>query len=961
MKKFVIISVIMLFVSEIFAQQLAPETAVQYLSGKGSNTPVEWDFFCNEGRNSGKWTTIKVPSCWEQEGFGTYTHGGSISNEKNSDTLAAITAQGKYKVKFDIPADWNTKKVRIVFEGVMTDAEVRINGQLAGDIHQGGFYRFSYDITNLVRFGKDNLLEVNVSKESANESVNLAERRGNNWNFGGIFRPVYLEATPLMFIDRVAINAKADGTFIAEVCLGHAVENGFSVIARITDALGEELEKSIQVDVPSGSDRVTIHASILQNINYWTAETPNLYSVKFILKEGEISHHSKMQTFGFRTFEVRQSDGLYLNGQPILLRGVNRDAFWPKTGSSLNREQNFADAKLIKAMNMNAVRISNNSADPDFLEACDSLGLYVLNDFAGWQQSYDDVVGRKLVGEFVRRDVNHPSILFWGNGSEGGWNQNLDNEFQIWDVQKRPVLHSHDLFKGIETKQNLSYGEMQEYFRGDYIFMPTKILPGLYDGGHGAGLYDYWEMIREHPRSAGAFLSTLADQGISRTDQDDRIDNNGISGSNGIVGPHHEKEGSFNAIRQIWSPIQVLNQNIDRDFRGTILLDNRYDFINLNQCKIVWKLANFPKPIEPHIGHTLVAQGEMTGPNIPAHTQGELKLLLPDAWRRADVLYITVKSPQGEDLWTWSYTWKDKVEYFNGYVAPVKDNKNEKEKFPKVRSGREQITVSAGTIDLTFNKSTGELEILKQKGKTISLSGPKFIAARRADRTLDGSINPASPVSASHIYNEVKAESKKIGFTTRMEGNDVLVDVRYTGVLNRVLWRINPEGNILIDYEYNYDGVVELMGVTFDYPQSEVKSMRILAKGPSRVWQNRLHGTYFDVWKNDYNDPIPGETFIYPEFKGYYNDWNWAVFTTTQGDIMFGNESEGSFLGVYTPRDGREELLYRLPETGLAILDVIPAVRNKIHTTDLIGPSSQAQRVEGLRAGRVHLKITLKK
>ena len=105
----------------------------------------------------------------------------------------------------------------MVFDASMTDTEVKINGQSAGPVHQGGFYQFKYDITDLVQFEKDNLLEVTVSKKSANNSVNRAERQSDFWLFGGIFRPVYLEIVPTTFIERVAIDAKANGDFNMQV------------------------------------------------------------------------------------------------------------------------------------------------------------------------------------------------------------------------------------------------------------------------------------------------------------------------------------------------------------------------------------------------------------------------------------------------------------------------------------------------------------------------------------------------------------------------------------------------------------------------------------------------------------------------------------------------------------------------------------------------------------------------
>ncbi len=951
MKKLTIIALALLTFLGARAQQ-PTQTIVKYLSGRGSSDTVTWDFFCSDGRNSNKWTKIKVPSCWEQEGFGGYTYGVNFYGRKTAPGIT--TEQGKYKLSFDIPAEWASKRVFLVFDGVMTDAEVRVNGPRVGENHQGGFYRFKYDITNFIKAGKSNELEVAVSKESANESVNMAERRADYWNFGGIFRPVFLEVMPSMFIDRVAVDGKADGTFTADVFLGVAGVKNFTVEAQLTDTAGKPIGKPVVANVPAGGDKVTIRTK-LDNPKLWTAETPNLYKVKFTLKEGDKLCHEVGERFGFRTIEVRAADGIYINGQRVLMRGVNRHSFWPETGRTLNKERNYADVKIIREMNMNAVRMSHYPPDPEFLDACDELGLYVLNELGGWHGKYDDGVGVKLVGELVRRDVNHPSIIIWDNGNEGGWNTNLDKEFDKWDIQKRVVIHPQQFLNGIESMHYRSYGETQEYLRGDYIYMPTEFLHGLYDGGHGAGLYDYWEMMRKHPRCGGGFLWVFSDEGVARSDQNGRIDNDGNHGADGIVGPHHEKEGSFNTIRQVWCPVQVMNEKVDENFDGKFFVENRYDFTNLNQCKFAWELASFPKPDEAGEGHKTVSKGELKGPDVVPHADGELKIALPANWKNADALYLTVKNPQGEALWTWSYSWKKNAEYLT-----AQSKKSGKEKAPQISEANGKTVVTAGGLELTFDKATGELAGLKQNGKTISISGPKFIAARRGNRTIDGSVDAEAAKGTNRVYNEVKVANTLRKFDARQDGSDVLVEADYFGAMNSVLWRISPDGSISIDYRYGYDGVVELMGVKFDYPESEMKSMRLLAKGPYRVWQNRLHGTTLDVWRNDYNDPIPGETFIYPEFKGYYNDWRWVNFETTEGVIMLGNEDQGSYLGVFTPRDGRDEQLFKLPETGLAVLSVIPAVRNKVNATDLIGPSSQAQRVSGVRSGRVQLKFKTK-
>src|SRR6202012_711795 len=141
-----------------------------------------------------------------------------------------------------------------------------------------------------------------------------------------------------------------------------------------------------------------------------------------------------------------------LNGSKIRLMGVDRHSFWPESGRTLSRQVCYDDVRLMKQANMNAVRMSHYPPDAHFLETCDELGLYVLDELAGWHQAYDTPIGRSLIRDMVIRDVNHPSIVFWDNSNEGGWNAHVDDEFAKWDPQQRHVLHTWSLFRGINTK-----------------------------------------------------------------------------------------------------------------------------------------------------------------------------------------------------------------------------------------------------------------------------------------------------------------------------------------------------------------------------------------------------------------------------------------------------------------------------------------------------------------------------
>lgn len=195
------------------ASSLAAQSQQMMLSGQGKDDPVQWDFICDGGMNANKWSKIAVPSNWELQGFGVYEYGRPVPKTGWS------KVQGKYRRTFTPPQSWSNLKVYIVFEGVMTDTQVFVNGTSAGPMHQGGYYQFRYDISKLLKFGQENLLDVTVDDESADASINNAERRADYWNYSGIFRPVYLQADPKQSIDRVAINAKADGTFAADVYL----------------------------------------------------------------------------------------------------------------------------------------------------------------------------------------------------------------------------------------------------------------------------------------------------------------------------------------------------------------------------------------------------------------------------------------------------------------------------------------------------------------------------------------------------------------------------------------------------------------------------------------------------------------------------------------------------------------------------------------------------------------------
>ena len=919
----------------------AQETERQYLSGHGCDDMVQWDFFCSDGRNSGQWTKIGVPSCWELQGFGTYQYGMRFYGKATAEGIADET--GKYKTEFTLPQAWQGRQIQLVFEAVFTEARVTINGRKAGDgTYQGGFTRHTIDVSDRVFFGnKKNRLEVEVLKESTNSQVNLAERRADYWNFGGIWRPVFVIAKPAQNIQRVAINAGMDGRLQADVFLNRAIA-GSSVGVDVIDNKGKKVAQSPAFPVSSDQAKVDFKVN---SPKLWNAEQPNLYCAVFTLKDAAgKTLHVERQKFGFRTIEYRHSyqakkgakseekgsthvygcddDGVFINGQKVIIKGVNRHSFRPESGRTLSKQKNIEDVLLIKSMNMNAVRLSHYPADPEFLDACDSLGLYVECEQPGWHWAHETIVGSQIVEEMVTRDVNHPSIIFWSNGNEGGFNYELEPVFAKFDPQQRVVLYPWSNRNGFETKHYRSWGETAAYMRQKEIFMPTEFLHGLYDGGHGAGLKDYWKLMMSNPRCAGGFLWDLMDQGVVRTDRNNIVDCMGNFGSDGIVGPHMEKEGSFYTIREVWSPVQVLYFD-----SGAFTIQNCYNFINLKDCKFSYRLLKMPAYGETDV--KVVKEVKLPSPDVAPGEKTRMKIEKSDA----DVIELTAIDPYGKEIFTWSSKhWTKAGNFRYPYL------REHTQKYSYTEDG-DQLLVQQGQRQYTFSKKTGRLMSVSVNGNKLSFgNGPRFVAAKRADRSEDGFYNhdDKQAFQKKTKYTEYADQGAFAGFVF---SDSTLVANYKHGSIEKVTWRFLADGGVYMHVNYYFNGVVDLMGICFDYPEQLMKSKRWVGLGPYRVWQNRMEGPQYGLWSNDYNDPVPGESFEYPEFKGYFSKVSWMQFQTAEG--QFGLEVMADKIGVYTPRDGRDHLLYSLPETGISILRTIPAVRNKVNTTDLNGPSAQ--------------------
>lgn len=936
--------------SALNMQAQAPHPERIYLSGTGTDYTRTWEFYCSKGQNSGKWKSIEVPSCWELQGFGEYTYGRyyTIKGAKPSDET------GIYRYRFLTPDCGKNDRIKLFFDGVMTDAEVWVNGKSAGQIHQGAFYRFSYDITSLLKAEGENLLEVKVAKQSANKSVNAAERRADWWLYGGIYRPVWLEVVPAVSMEHFILDARADGSLRASVRMaGNAKGHVLAVSIRgLKDGKPlRTLQGKEQVSCPlATSGRETEFTCKWSDVKVWNTEAPELYVARLELKDrsGNVIQ-VREERIGFRTIEFFPQDGIYLNGTRLIVKGINRHSFSVDGGRTTSAAMSRQDALLIKEMNMNAVR-SHYPPDEHFLDMCDSLGLVYIDELSGWHGRYDTETGARLIREMVERDVNHPSVILWSNGNEGGWNTDNDSLFCKYDkFQRRHVIHPWADFDGLDTHHYPAYLTGVARFTNGYkVFMPTEFMHAMYDQGGGAGLRDFWDRWMTNPMFAGGFIWVFCDEAPKRSDRGGVLDSDGSNAPDGVVGPRREKEGSFYAIRSQWSPVQIKPLLITEHFDGSFFVSNEYIYTNFKDCRMTYEVLSCDIPMQGAVSRIL-ARGEVTLPALSPGETGKARFSLPASFAEGDVLKLEAFDRDGHRICDWSFPIRLANPYFQRHLAQVSTGLSGNA--VSARNNGKEIVLKSEKVSVTFDAATGMiLRVLSGNTEIPLTNGPVAVGMKMV-------YQPAS----SYV---------------RQDSEEAVFCARYKGGADSIVWRLTSQGLLYMDAvllnrasggggfdDAFMDTEVYNLGLTFSYPERICKGMKWLGRGPYRVWKNRIPGTNYGIWHKDCNNTVTGESYdnlVYPEFKGYHANMYWATFESDTAPFTVYSRTDGIFYRVFTPEEPKgsaKRTMPEFPEGDISFLLDIPAICS-FKPIEQQGPNSQPGNIR-IKKGDEGLRLNL--
>ena len=615
------------------------------------------------------WNRIPVPSNWTLHGYG-HPHYTNIRMPFALDPpeVPAENPTGVYRRQVRIPASWRNRRLHLEVGGAESVLYVYLNGQPIG-MGKDSRLPSEFDLTPHVKFGRDNLLTLVVVKWSDASYVEDQDQ----WWMGGLFRSVCIRSAPKVHIADVGLTpelsddlsegrlhgnlrVRSHAGWDREVRLhGQLREPGEGrLVAEVEDVLPQR-QSYLDFEHREFTFTLPIKDPLL-----WNAEEPRLYTLLLELTCGREREATCIRT-AFRSVTVKNGQ-VHLNGRPLHFHGVNRHEHDPDTGKALSRERMREDARLMKSLNINAVRTSHYPCDPYWYALCDEVGLYVIDEANIESHAFHNILCKdpryaaaflERVKRMVIRDRNHPSILFWSLGNESGYGPNHDAaaawvrrfdpsrllhyEGAISRYQGKSTWHSGALATDVICPMYSSLEEIREWFadpnrdRRPFILCEYSHAMGNSNGS----LADYYDLFREFFDRGlqGGFIWEWLDHGIRTKDSrgnsffayggdfgDEPNDANFVC--DGLVGPDRELHPACEELKYLARPVAV------RAFRrkaGTLVLENRRDFAATDDLVAEWRLRQD--------GRTL-ARGRLSPLRIPAGGKGRFQL---DAFHRKDL------------------------------------------------------------------------------------------------------------------------------------------------------------------------------------------------------------------------------------------------------------------------------------------------------------------------------------
>ena len=611
-------------------QDQSPLKNVKAQSERFLSIEGTWKFYWVESANQrptdfytlkyddSKWGTMPVPGIWELNGYGDAIYVNNHYAWRSDWVGEPPTVQdkgnhvGSYRRTFTIPADWKGEKIYMHIGSATSNITVYVNGKYVG-YSEDSKVAAEFDITKFVVPGKENLIAMQIMRwcdGSWNEDQDF-------WRLCGIARECYLYSRPQshiedLFITPDLVNNYKDGVLTGKIDLVNG--KGKTLKIRLTDSNGKEVMSSSVKAQDNGPVSFNYQTAELENIKTWTAETPNLYNLYVSLYDGDKLLECIPQRVGFRKVEIRDQQFL-VNGQPVLIKGADRHELDPDGGYVVSVERMLQDIKVMKQLNVNAVRTCHYPDDPRWYQLCDEYGIYITAETN--IESHGMGYGEKSLAKDSRfHDMhierqqhnlrvlkNHPSIVVWSLGNEAGYGKNFEDAYD-WVKAYDPSRPCQYEQAGKQGKTDIYCPMYADYNHSERYCSegnPRPLIQCEYChtmGNSGGGLKEYWDLIRKYRNYQGGYVWDYVDQGLRSKS---KVTGKEIFTYGGDYGRFPASDNNFN-INGMISPDRVPNphayeikycyQNVWPTLlsasEGTVQVYNENFFVNLNNINLVY-------------------------------------------------------------------------------------------------------------------------------------------------------------------------------------------------------------------------------------------------------------------------------------------------------------------------------------------------------------------------------------
>ena len=929
------------------------------------------------------WDDIKVPSCWNVVGIqkdGSLKYGvpiycnqpvifkhtvavgdwkGGVMREPNKDwtTYKYRNEVGSYRRTFTVSEDWKDREVYINFDGVNSFFYLWINGKYVG-FSKNSRNTATFNITDYLVKG-ENVVAVEVYRNSDGSFLEAQDM----FRLPGIFRDTYLTSTAKVEVRDMKINTDltANGASVEVNAklrnLGKKAAKGYTLNYSVYENKLYSDDIVGQVGQPVASESFTLEKDDnkaistkfnIENAKLWSAEQPNRYTLVVELKDKKGKTVDVVSSyFGVCKVEIKDTKAeddefglagryFYVNNKPVKLKGVNRQEINPNSGNSITHEQMEEEIMIMKRGNINHVRNSHYSCDPYWYYLCDKYGIY-LEDEANLESHeyyYGDAslshvpefkdahVARVM--ELVHAHVNHPSIVIWSLGNEGGPGDNFKaayNAIKEFDLSRPVQYERNNDIVDMGSNQYPSIAWTREAVKGKYnMKYPFHISEYAHSMGNAGGnLEDYWEAMESTNFFCGAAIWDWVDQSLYNYDKTtgekylayggDFGDkpNDGMFCMNGILFPGHKPKPEYFEVKKVYQNVGVKAVDITK---GQIEVFNKNYFEPMTDVEMVWSLWKDGKKIQE--------SNAFKGPRNILGPREKGNYTIPFDYNSLDAnseYFVKVQFLLAKDM-----PWAKK-----GYVQmeeqlPVKSaaqfasiKESAKGDKPTLSQTKEKNLIKGNGFSVVFNNTTGTINSLQYGNKVIFAdgNGPKLDAFRamvdndnwayhqwfakglnnlqhkvldsKVYTKEDGTVVLAYTVESQAPYGQnirdLGISSGKYEITKSKDfGPD---DFKFT---TNQIWTVYPDGSIELEANINSNepGLnLPRLGYVMKTP-SDLKNYTYYGRGPQNNYNDRMNGAFVQLYNSTVQDQFVH--FPKPQSMGNREDVRWCALTDEAGN-----------------------------------------------------------------------------